>query len=371
MHTFSAGSGRVQRLAFTPDGRSLVVDLRGELGEHPWLTIPVRPAWELAWWDTGADTPGRRFRLRDALCGPGGYQSARKDGRRREDDAPEEPALDVSFCVEALVVATAWKWTNKEDGVCTFDVDRRRVVDLRTPYKTHTERLCLAPDGTKLAAATVNNMDGSSLFQVWELVPPAPGQPPGPGERVCWNNLGPLADLAFDGRFVAAADGTRPVLLLWDSAPARGQEGASPPGAAPDAGGDPEEALEVDVGFAPRCLAFAPFGALVAVGGDGLLLFDPALGYCRQRPRTGAAVTAVGFSPDGSALLAGTAGGTVEWWDNGSGQLLRTFEWDCGPVSAVAMAPDGRSCALGTEAGRIIVWDSEAKIIDSGWSGAQ
>jgi hypothetical protein len=244
MRTFSAGSGRVQGLAFTPDSCGLVLDLRGELRAHPWLGIPIRPAWEIAWWEASSGTALHRFRLRDSLYGPGGFQSS-LDDEQRQDSAPEEPAFDVSFRVVPLRVAVVWEWTNKEDGVCVFDVDRREVVDFRAPYKTHTEKLRLSPDGSKLAAATVNDMDGSALFEIWGLTAAMGARPAeagnGPGQwwhramrerklaiqRGCASALGPLTDLAFDGRFGAATGSARSVLLVWDSATAPGAETVS------------------------------------------------------------------------------------------------------------------------------------------------
>jgi WD40 repeat protein len=123
----------------------------------------------------------------------------------------------------------------------------------------------------------------------------------------------------------------------------------------------PQEGLEVDVGFAPRCLAVTPASSLLAAGGAGLVLFDPLRSECNRIGRSGAAISAVVFSPEGRRLLTGTENGVVEWWDSGSGRLLLSFDWGCGPISAVAVAPDGATCAAGTEAGQIIVWDRDGE----------
>ena len=96
--------------------------------------------------------------------------------------------------------------------------------------------VALAPNYSHvLAAATVNDMDGSSLLEVWDLAPgreedegvEEEGMPSGPGgmlqqrlneERGAhWNPFGLLAALAFDGRFVAAAGVGRTHVLVWDS----------------------------------------------------------------------------------------------------------------------------------------------------------
>lgn len=376
MLTFPVGTGRVHALAYTPDSLSLVVDLRGEPQRHPCMGFTVRPATELVWWEIATGTTTRRFRLRDSLYGPGGCQT---DPDRVGDDArpdwnPALPALDLSFCVSPLRAATVWEWTNKEDGVCAFDLEGLRTIDLRTPYKTHTRKLALSPDGSKLLAATVNNMDPYSKFEVWD-VSSRPETPPDelqsrPRDLHWWernsavlngcdNPLGSLAGLAFDGRFVAALDGEHFALLVWDSCVAQ-------PPKVPrlDADGhvdwdvSPHEGTFLEFPFAPQCVAFAPGGARLAVGGAGLALVNPLTLECTEFPRSGNGIaSAVAFGSDGRELLAGTDAGTVEVWDTASGQLIRAFDWGQGPVSAVAVAPDGATFAAGTETGQVVVWD--------------
>ncbi len=242
MRSFSVGPGRVHTLAYTPDSRSLVVDLRGEPLSHPFMGFPVRPATEIAWWDIASGTVTRRFRLRDSLYGPGGHQTSLAGEVYRQDRQPDQPAFDVAFCFAPPWVATVWEWTNKEDGVCVFDIDRLRTVDLRTPYKTHTMHIRLSPTGSKLLAATVDNMDGSTLFEVWDLSPERDdvrltsaqaGRTSWHRERHtalrngCANPFGSLVDLAFDGRYLACVGGDKPLLLLWDSSPRPHSEAAA------------------------------------------------------------------------------------------------------------------------------------------------
>src|SRR5262249_31945376 len=145
-------------------------------------------------------------------------------------------------------------------------------------------------------------------------------------------------------------------------APCTGRPAEAPPSGPEDEldwGVSPNEGVEADVGFAPRCLAFAPASSLLAAGGAGLALFDPLVSRCKQIGRAGAAVSAVAFAPDGRELVAGTESGLVELWDAGTGRLLRTSDGGCGPISAAAIALDGATCAAGTETGRIVVWDRD------------
>ena len=375
MRMFPAGDGRIHALAYSPDSRSLLVDVRGAPAHHPWMVFSYHPAQELVWWDWPAGTARRRFRLRDSLYGPGGALTAEDD---RGDWDPQAAALDVSFCATPFRVAIAWEFTNKEDGVCVYDPDTQATVALRVPYKTHLLRLALSPDGGRLAAAMLNGMDGPPFFEVWDLAAepegapdpgpgqgtPRPGRPAGRGrlreeQEACPSPFDLLAALAFDGKWLAAAGAGVTRALVWDSST------PPPPGARADSDDEPDPGAPVDpaslpgaeIGFIPRCLAFAPAGPLLAVGGKGLVTHDPASGQPTPFTRSGPVVRAVAFTADGRVLLAGTDAGAVEVWDVAGRRLRKALDWGEGPVTALALAPDGNTAAAGTDTGRVIVWD--------------
>jgi WD40 repeat protein len=215
-------------------------------------------------------------------------------------------------------------------------------------------------------------MDGSALFEVWDLAPQPPlTVPEGLSfwdlemrerhlaiRRGCANPLRAEAALAFDGRFLAGADGEQPMVLVWDSHQRLTVE-EPPIEAARELDWDisPFEGTKLDTAFPARCLAFAPARSLLGVGGAGLLLYDPFTENSKRLVRSGPVLTALAFGPDGRTLLAGTEGGTAELWDARAGARVREFGWDCGPISAAAVAPDGNTCAVGTETGQIVVWD--------------
>jgi hypothetical protein len=374
MRTFSAGSGKVHALAYGADARLLVVDLRGEPTQHPWMGFPFQPARELVWWDWSEGAACRRFRLRDSLYGPGGALAGEDD---RGDWSPDSPAFDVSFRPGLARVATAWEWTNKEDGVCVFDVDSRAVVHLRTPYKTHALRLALAPDGGKFAVATVNDMDGSSSLEVWNLAPePAESENLATQgalgswqawrrERIrdqkaaCANPYRPLGAMTFDGRFVAVC-GEEATLLIWDSSQAAQVGGEAEAESGEDEWPEPPEVPRKEIGYVPRCLAFAPGSALLAGAGERLGVHDLTANRWVLFNRSGPPVSATAFAVGGRRLLAGNTAGGAELWDVTAGRLLRAFDWGRGPVTAVAISREGDTCAAGTETGEVIVWDLDA-----------
>jgi WD40 repeat protein len=264
--------------------------------------------------------------------------------------------------------------------VCLFDPDGPRLLGLQTPYKTHTMRLALAPDGAWLAAATVHDMDGSCRFEIWEPEEEAPPEAePAPQQagglfqmtlqprpavlgslrlaepRECPNPFGLPAAFAFDGRLVAAAWPGMTKLLVWDTTlpvpeaeQVEDEETDSPGG---------HSLPTRDIGFAPRCLAFASGRPVLAAGGAGLALHDASASAWAACVRDGPAINAVVFSPDGRTLVAGTEGGTAELWDVAGTRLVRAFDWRRGPITSAAFAPDAGTCAAGTAAGDVIIWD--------------
>jgi len=68
-------------------------------------------------------------------------------------------------------------------------------------------------------------------------------------------------------------------------------------------------------------------------------------------------VHAVAFARDGRALCTAGADGTVRVWDVGSWQETRRFDWGIGKVRVVAFSPDGLTCAAGGENGQVVLWD--------------
>ena len=348
MQTFRAGEGHVHRLSYSPDGRYLVVGHRA--------------ASELVWWDWAKGEPVRRFRSRDSLYGPGGAQ------RGQEDWSPEGRPIDVAFCFAPFRVATAWDWTGKEDGVCVYDADAQETLMLKTPYKTHTMRLALAADGSRLAAATYADMTGESSVEVWDVA--ATSSDPRAWERSQGSRkreiemdsvsltVDPVA-LAFDGRYlVTAGEGfldRGPVVAVWD----RHSPPVSAEPAEPDASLDwvpRHAATELTPGFDVRALALGN-GKLAAAGG-GLAVWDFAKA---EWANAGGPldIAAVAFDARGERVLVGRASGELQVWDAEGRGVVSSIAPGIGPIASVAFAPDGLTCAAGSDDGRIVVWDTE------------
>jgi len=67
-------------------------------------------------------------------------------------------------------------------------------------------------------------------------------------------------------------------------------------------------------------------------------------------------VTAIAFSTQCRALIAGCADGTIKLWDFTTGELLHTLTAHPHPVTCLAITPNGQTLVSGSADGRILVW---------------
>jgi WD40 repeat protein len=156
--------------------------------------------------------------------------------------------------------------------------------------------------------------------------------------------------LAFspDGRDLAVA-GQEPAVRIW------GVESRVE-----------REALQVG-GEATKAVAFAPDGAVLAVGqerdgrGIGLVtLWD----YARRRRLAvleghGGGVNTLAFAPDGAVLAAGDTAGVVRLWDVRGLRPRATLQTDHCCVVAVCFSPDGATLATANALRPLVqLWDA-------------
>jgi WD40 repeat protein len=143
-----------------------------------------------------------------------------------------------------------------------------------------------------------------------------------------------------NGRTLASGSGGERV-MIWDT-----KEGRLTATVAQQYSGD-------------RCLAFSPSGRTLAsgAGSDGIVLTDMITGLSRLIA-TDTMVSAVTFSPDGSQITTGHAGGMIKTWDVASGTPVQTLSGHANAVLGVAFSPDGRTLASAGEDRTVRVWDT-------------
>jgi WD40 repeat protein/tetratricopeptide (TPR) repeat protein len=189
--------------------------------------------------------------------------------------------------------------------------------------------LALSRDGQTLVAAfspgNVRSKKSDSEVQVWDL----------PGRRLLGTMKGQgdaisaLALAANDS--ILATAGSDKTVLLWDLATRK------------------EIARLGQYKTAVAALACAPDGLTVAVAdGAEVKLWDVPGRRVRAtlRRATQGQPSALAFSPDGSALAAGTPTGSVTVWNARSGEIVASVEEPGAAVLALAFSPEGRSLAV-------------------------
>ena len=144
-----------------------------------------------------------------------------------------------------------------------------------------------------------------------------------------------------DGRRILAATGTS-TLRTWTVGSAHTEPGLTVP--------------ELRI----RCVAAAPDGRTVLMGGEGAppQLCDLSTGrVVRAMQRHPGVATALAISRDGRLAVGGSSDRVVRIWELGSGRALPALEGHTEAVTCVAISDDGALAASGGLDGTVRVWD--------------
>jgi WD40 repeat protein len=304
----------ITALAFTPDGKQLVVG-----GQH-----------ELTVWDVAGAKLEKRLYTRSErayamLFLPDGNLVVAGGRPGQEGDV--------------RVYNPSAKPGRTENSVAVLDGVHDKAVFLKQLLEADDVVLCLAlsPDGKKLASGGSNDR----IVTVWDL---SAGYAKAKVEQTIENHADWVFSLAFtpDGKRLLSC-GRDKTAKLWDLA-ARESVLTFPDHQNPVYG-----------------VTVKPDGKVgISVGEDNQVRFWNAAGdgkQIRAAAGHGGAIFRVLYHPKQPWLVTCSADQTVRVWNADSGQALRTLSGHTDWVYALALSPDGSRVASGSWNGEVRVWN--------------
>jgi WD40 repeat protein len=325
MQAFQTQQGRIRRLAFAYDGRTLIT----ASDRSPGVCL----------WDSMQQRPGKRWTTQGTVTALAA--------------SPTAPLLAA-----ADQTGTIWVWNLQDDTVIHRMTNRANSVQC----------LDFSKDGQWLAAGAMRRGIGLQVLQIrrWEM-PSGLERLPLIGHR----DLITALSFSNDSKWLASGGHDRSI-RLWEMATGKQRFGFNNwiqtfLTRFNVAAGQEQKAL-VSNRTGIRSLAFSPDDRLLAAAtGWSPTIFDvewpqhpddsPKLIPRRRYQGHQNLVDCVAFGPNGKVLASACRDGLVKLWDVETDSEISTFTLGVGQAFSVAFAPDGLRAAVGGADGRVVLWD--------------
>ena len=347
----AASGTRLSRVAFTSDGRRLVVEESEGEGSSAVITIrdastlkpigaPIQPAgfhgsYISEWWTDPsiALTPDGRSVV---TASPGGELAWWDLGNGKKTRELEIPVGQRALALSPDGLTAA---IGLDRGIRLIDVRTRAVREANGTLASDPTWLLFSPDGKRVVSTS---RDGT--VTVWDVVAMTPLETLRGHSRAVQQPV-----FSKDGRtlYTVSHDGTA---IAWD------MSGDRQLGQGLTFTSDQGEHQFPD--WHPG--AFSVDGRLIAVGlnWDGIQLWDARELKPTGAPigQTGGEVTALAFSPDGRTLVGVSETGVASVWDTDSRSLRYSERVDTYAIG-VSISADGTMFAAAGGAG-VTLWDT-------------
>ena len=334
--------GHVQTMAYTPDGRGLLVC--GDSEVEPVLV-----------WDTKTRLPTRRFPayvqpVTDVAFGPNGRQLITTSGQSAviwdiNQARPtgtlvghSGPVQDVLFHGNGQWALSLAKPNVYERAAVLWDVASRR--ELRTfELGDEVNITCLAfsRDGRLAVTGGGDSDEDSGELAIWNVES---------GERVrtIRGHKEKIQTVTFspDGQHLATGAGHPDrTVCIWDV-------------------GSGKLIRQIECRSHVTVAQYSPDGRFIAADSSSLLLLDASSG---ERLRKLGRCTNFAFSPDSRHLVTISSHGETApvVWETTSGRAIGAFRGHTDSVTSVAFSPDGRLLLTGSKDGTARLWDFESR----------
>ncbi len=356
LSTLQGHKGRVNSVAFSPDGQRLASGTY-DYGFEGRLFPGEVKVWDVAAGEVTLTMQGHTQRVTSVAFSPDGTRLASGSQAYGPQGTALPAEVKVWNAVTGQETLTITAFTNPVWSVA-FSPDGRRlaggswwrvnVCDAATGQLIltlpHTggvvSKVAFSPDGKRIASG-----GGDGIVKVWDATS---------GQEVLalQGHTSRVTSVAYspDGMRLASSSGqqdgqSKVEIKVWDLAPK-------------------QEPLTLrQQSSRIECMAYSPDGRRLASGGrDGMVkVWDPTAGreVHSLKGHTNQ-VNGVAFSPDGTQLASGSHDHTVKIWEVVGGQEVRTIKGHTDTVWDVAYSPDGQRIASGGGDGTVKVWDASS-----------